>query len=693
MSNFSIICVHPLASCLDQYRKVLKKDEYYFFNKWYELRDGKLIKNNRVEFERSFFSESISIQAIVGKNGSGKSSILDLLYRLINNLSYVAVEGMYRGGADRLYFIRNLNAEFFYELDDVLGSVRSENDRVYFKYGEEIEEEYHFAEVPDEDEEAINHVDNKRRKISIASDIDERAQDILEHFFYSLILNYSIQSLVPQDYGTELSCGDDKDDNPENSWLDPIYDKNDGYLVPWGIEPYKGHNMIDLSVQKDLSDSRISVLLIDAQRRSTLERTSIEFIPGYQLDDIVFRMKNTRPDKNDDEACSDRKFLESVIDEPLSERCSTFISGYSIMVSDEVMKSELYRELMVYIMEKTFHILETYPSYKNYRHIRDIFFSVEVGEDDFIGDYPTMLSDAIDQIWNDPSHISTKIRQAVRLARALDFPKNVKLFIHGQFSYSEFIKKFYGKEVTDFESPSEILEYYVPSIFDQEIHLRKTEDNKSFKLADLSSGERQFAVTSAAYLYHIRNILSVPRKNGNRIAYRHINLFLDEIELCYHPDFQRTFIYNLIKSLKDNGILEECHINVLLTTHSPFVLSDIPKSNILFLRDGSIANDEIKYDTFGSNINDLLFKGFFLENGFSGALSQKKINNVAEQLSSGKKVRNIDSVLRTIEIVGDPLIKYQLKLLYDEYLGKHEEERKNKRIEELKTELKTLGGI
>lgn len=158
MSNFSIICVHPLASCLDQYRKVLKKDEYYFFNKWYELRDGKLIKNNRVEFERSFFSESISIQAIVGKNGSGKSSILDLLYRLINNLSYVAVEGMYRGGADRLYFIRNLNAEFFYELDDVLGSVRSENDRVYFKYGEEIEEEYHFAEVPDEDEEAINHL-------------------------------------------------------------------------------------------------------------------------------------------------------------------------------------------------------------------------------------------------------------------------------------------------------------------------------------------------------------------------------------------------------------------------------------------------------------------------------------------------------------------------------------------------------
>lgn len=112
-----------------------------------------------------------------------------------------------------------------------------------------------------------------------------------------------------------------------------------------------------------------------------------------------------------------------MIDEPLSERCSTFISGYGIMLSDEVMKSELYRELMVYIMEKTFHILETYPSYKNYRYIRDIFFSVEVGEDDFIGDYPTMLSDAIDQIWNDPSHISTKIRQAVRLARALDFPK------------------------------------------------------------------------------------------------------------------------------------------------------------------------------------------------------------------------------------------------------------------------------
>lgn len=697
MSNFSIICLHTLDLCSIQYKKVLKRNEYYFFNNWYELKQGKLEKREGADFEREFFGKGISIQVIVGKNGSGKSSILDLLYRLINNLSYVAVEGKYRGRAGRLYFIRQLNAEFFYELDGKLGCVRCEGDSVVFKYGNDINKEYHFASDPTKDKGAINYTNEVMNGESFIKNVDERIQEILKHFFYSLIMNYSIQGLVPLDYGTELSCGDDGDDTPEfsglDSWLDPIYDKNDGYLVPFGIEPYKGHNNIDLAVQKDLSYSRISVMLIDTQRRSKQRNRHYDFIAGYQLGFIVFYMKDTRPDKNDDDACADREFLENVIAEPLSKRCLPFFKGYNIPIpTDEQNVNILFKELMVYIIEKTFNILDTYPSYKNYSSIREAFFSSVFDQELNLLDWEdsSLLSEAIELIWNDTSHISTKIKQAVHLARTLQRNIDVKKFISGTFYYSEFIKAFYDKDEFDFISPSEILEYFPPSIFEHEIYLKKDDDSECFKLSELSSGERQFAITSAAYLYHIRNILSVPLNNENRIAYRHVNLFLDEIELCYHPEYQRAFIHNLIKSLKDNGVTDECSVNILLTIHSPFVLSDIPKSNILFLREGRIANDEIEYNTFGANINDLLHKSFFLENGFSGILAQEKINEIAKQLNLNNREIDLAKILKTIEIVGDPLIRHQLYLLYDEYLEKHDVEKKTKRIEELKAELRML---
>ena len=47
-----------------------------------------------------------------------------------------------------------------------------------------------------------------------------------------------------------------------------------------------------------------------------------------------------------------------------------------------------------------------------------------------------------------------------------------------------------------------------------------------------------------AYLYHLRNIISVP-ENAGRVKYHNVCLFLDEIELCFHPEYQRLFVANL----------------------------------------------------------------------------------------------------------------------------------------------------
>ena len=77
-----------------------------------------------------------------------------------------------------------------------------------------------------------------------------------------------------------------------------------------------------------------------------------------------------------------------------------------------------------------------------------------------------------------------------------------------------------------------------------------------------------------------------------RVSYGHINLVLDEVELYSHPEYQRTFVADLLDRLSWLQINYPIKsINILLVTHSPFILSDIPKSNILYLKEGKAVTD------------------------------------------------------------------------------------------------------
>ena len=68
-------------------------------------------------------------------------------------------------------------------------------------------------------------------------------------------------------------------------------------------------------------------------------------------------------------------------------------------------------------------------------------------------------------------------------------------------------------------------------------------------------------------------------------------------------------------------------INITLVTHSPFVLSDIPRSNILCLQTGECEKQ--RGQTFGANIVDMLSESFFLQ-GTMGDIAQSCINEVVE---------------------------------------------------------------
>lgn len=126
----------------------------------------------------------------------------------------------------------------------------------------------------------------------------------------------------------------------------------------------------------------------------------------------------------------------------------------------------------------------------------------------------------------------------------------------------------------------------------------------------LSSGEQQMMCSIATIIHHLFNA----KKYG---GYTNLNLILDEIELCAHPEMQRQYISTLINMLHIVGITDRCHVNILMSTHSPFILSDIPSSNILFLKDGEPQPSADK-KTLGANVYDLLKDGFFMDNSMGG---------------------------------------------------------------------------
>lgn len=147
----------------------------------------------------------------------------------------------------------------------------------------------------------------------------------------------------------------------------------------------------------------------------------------------------------------------------------------------------------------------------------------------------------------------------------------------------------------------------------------------------LSSGERQIAYTLGNLIYHLRNIESNSddmNSNINHVSthkYGYVNVMLDEVELYFHPDLQRRFISLLLDSIKGLQLSSNCGINITLITHSPFVLSDIPDSNILCMsrKEHGDAFDK----TFAANIHDLFNNTFILPYTI-GEYAQRKITEI-----------------------------------------------------------------
>ena len=677
---FHISEIYVFEDCEQSLRKNLQTDEPYRFERM---------------AQPDFFARSISVNAIVGKNGSGKSTLLEIVFRLINNLGYVLLYHIQRSGADALHYVYGLHARMDYMINEKRFAILCVNETLTWMEGDTIL----FNAVVGKDGLAVKY-SSQSEKLTI-----ENFEQLTQNLFYTIVVNYSVQAYASQDYlGEKIQQKKQKAGVakcPEEAWINRLFHKNDGYMCPIVLNPYRDKGKLDMNIEMRLTQQRTEAMLIFYKRKG------IDFIDGYRLNTIDytfhpevvndyfddesllalylsrFSQKAQPQDKGDVGGKNER--IMSLFKEVLSTNKTLFPKEILKVFSIDLdkLKGNDILVAALYLVCKVINIGMTYPTYDTYK-------SEILSENEEEFDFTQVLDVNSNQLLIAPmrklakkvkrqkGHISLKVGRVVLFLRAKQ-KRNID--ICENFTLEDYEKAFWkGMPTNSVDRISKILP---PSIFFYEIMLEKTIDGISngeiLPMRQMSSGERQFVFTTSTIAYHLQNLRSV-REPSPR--YRNIHLILDEVEICFHPEYQRTFVSKLLQLLTrlqlNTDWYEGCHISIWIVTHSPFILSDIPQRCILYLKDGHQKSGSSFVNPFGANINDILKQSFFLEHGFMGEFVQCSAISLCHYL--GAKVdafRDIPSMYKNItwtaekasafiEEVGEPILRGQLMRVFKE---------------------------
>lgn len=671
--QFSIVGVYVDQKC-DKHLKKNLEDGYYLFNEWCAVRDGKVQILDYRKPENNFFGGNISIQAIVGKNGSGKSSVLELMYRMINNFAVQLVKKQKRRAAEVMYHIEGIYSDLYFVKGKTLGSLLCRGEFIGFTFGD------YKISLSKENPEFSDFVFYEEIK-------NEELIEIAKMFFYSIVTNYSLQSFIDFDYKTErasLFIANEKSGIDSSAiWINSLFHKNDGYLTPIVLNPYRHNGTIDLRKEYQLTNSRLSSILIESKKNKR------EFIEGYQLNSIDYKYEPLIILSKFNYGKKKYTNLDDLIYKFLNLGERSFTSIILREYGLKTISSEIEPHIIshIYLVYKTLSIASKYPSFSNFDRFDNISKFTDIADENDEKDLIALVR----EIKKHKSHITLKIRQTLKYLEWSHQNLQTPPHIDFDFSYEEYVERLILNK--PLKGLDDINEHLPPPFFSFNIKLEKTkiEDgkpNEPILFQRMSSGERQFIYTMSTFVYHIKNILSI--QQSNRVRYRSINLILDEVELCFHPEYQRLFVDNLIRTIQRLKLNTHCSFNIIIATHSPFVLSDIPMCNILHLKNGIVQSKEQFKNPFGANINDILYQSFFLENGFIGEYARKKILKIVDLLN-----RPIDSIIdekdnieECISFVGEPIVQKQLQSLFNEKFGVQDE--KDLVIENLRKEIELL---
>ena len=179
----------------------------------------------------------------------------------------------------------------------------------------------------------------------------------------------------------------------------------------------------------------------------------------------------------------------------------------------------------------------------------------------------------------------------------------------------------------------------------------------------LSSGEQEL-LNLLSRLYY--GITIKPQKFHNIESPR--LLLLDEAEIGFHPDWQRQYVKVLTEFMTYMRVKAGVDFQIVITSHSPIILSDMPKDCAIMLKrneETGLAENvsESRQQTFGANVFELYRDSFFLDGGMVGEFAAHYIEVLNEDVDrivnreDPPNERELESLKRRIGLIGDRVVR------------------------------------
>jgi len=610
--------------------KNIKKQGFNFSPKFNCHYDGETLtikenidKKAKKQYIESFFGDNINITAIVGKNGSGKSTIIDTL---INDIIF--------------------NQKDDYEEQSLYCYLNDDKDEIYINSSlitkENVISDFKFKMTHINSEKDIS---GYTERLSQFKKLDNFTKEYDRSFFYLYNNSLEIDNHVRVD----------------------TYVYNEELLFYQEID--KSDNIINLDIEENKIYTYLLSLFLD-KNRLPKEIENLYIPTKIFLDREVFKYINNEFSSNEPkEDNSYRDFLQRDTD------------------IDYILKLETLIYLK-YFLNK----------YKNsFSHIRNIDINelLEVlNSRNIIDNFLETKEEIAYYLLDIPSHIQF-IKSDIRyddnknnddsLKNLIELEKIIQLFLDTS-KISSLIEKVRNGMYTDYEINTYLDREDIAELKQLPSYLSIDFANKkSVKFSELSSGEQNML----KLIFSIENIIHLRRGKTDSFY-----ILLDEIENSFHPDWQKRIVEWLTNFL---SYYNDIQFNIIITSHSPFIISDLQKENIIFLKDGKQVKG-IKKQTFGQNIHTLLTDSFFMEGSLMGEFAKQKINKIIENLKDenyNPNEQEKEQVRLTIESIGEKFLSSKMMEIYyrkfkDEALKESRKKSLELEIDRMQKELKEL---